>query len=165
MILRNHLLQQRLLLLFLPYAKQFKRKIAGGSVCPLTALSSRWKLDVQPPTNLALAFFLLPLFTPPPQPSQLMHSHQYMVWQLLGVVPAFSMAQRPRKGLSLSTESHQSRSHPTSTPAACPRHVSSVRGPGACRFQKGQHQGKIPGTTHGLGLRKDQGLFRKEMCS
>lgn len=63
MILRNHLLQKRLLLLFLPYTKQSKRKIAGGSVYPLTALRSKWKLDVQLSTP-HLGFFLPTLIHP-----------------------------------------------------------------------------------------------------
>lgn len=97
MTIRNHLFQQRLL--FLPYAKQSKRKIAGGSACPLTAHSSRWKLDVQPSTFILICFFsFLSLFTPLPQASQLMHSHQYVVWQLLGVVLAFSMGPVTTEG-------------------------------------------------------------------
>lgn len=63
---------------------------------PLTALRSRWKFDMQLSIpHLDLVFFFLPLFTPPPSPQA---DAQSAVWQLLRVVPAFSMGPVTTEG-------------------------------------------------------------------
>lgn len=102
-----------------------------------------------------MSFPTLPPFPPPS--SQLMHSHQCKAWRRLEVVPSFSMGQTTA---ALSTESWPSRSHPTSTPVAYPRHAGQGEVE-AHRLQKTKSQAKSLATPTVLGSAR--GLFNKYM--